>query len=94
MDEPQCSNTSLWDLDEYRCWNLRVERVHVWLQPRPPYCDRGHWLGNVHGIGTLDPADAFPRYYMDLERAKLEMAAWVHWRLECERRRGDAALEP
>jgi hypothetical protein len=74
-----------WELDSDRCWNLRVGHVHVWLQPRPTYCDRGHWIGNVMGIATIDSADAFPRYYMSLERAKAEMAEWLEWRLLSER---------
>lgn len=76
-----------WTLDEYRCWNLRIGDAHVWLAPRPAYCDRGHWHANVMGVPHIDEADAFPRYYMNLERAKLEMTEWLEWRLECERRR-------
>lgn len=75
-----------WQLDADCCWNLHVEHIHVWLAPRPAYCDRGHWLGNVMGIATIDAADAFPRYYMNLERAKLEMSEWLEWRLKCEQR--------
>ena len=73
-----------WTLDEYGCWNLHRGDVHVWLQQRPPYCDRGHWLGNVEGISSIDWADAFPRYFMNFERAKLEMAEWLDWRLRSE----------
>lgn len=76
-----------WELDEYKCWNLRRMapsgyRVHVWLQPRPTYCDRGHWTGNVEGISSIDEADRFPRYYMNLERGKAEMQEWLEWRLK------------
>lgn len=84
--EPMDIQQSEWELDSDRCWNLRVGRVHVWLQPRPTYCDRGHWVGNIMGIPTIDSADAFPRYYMNLERAKLEMCEWLKWRLLCEQR--------
>lgn len=79
---------SEWELDPDRCWNLRCNvagrLIHVWLQPRPSYCDRGHWSGNVQGIGSIDEADRFPRYYMDLDRAKAEMEEWLEWRLKQE----------
>jgi hypothetical protein len=54
--------------------------AEVTLEPRPAYCDRGHWYGKVFGIET-DHQDGFPRYFMDLERAKAEMAEWLTWRL-------------
>lgn len=74
-----------WQLDEHKCWILRRAGVFIWIEPRPSYCDRGHWKANVDGIASIDGADAFPRYYMDLERAKLEMSEWLDWRLKCER---------
>src|SRR5437762_12225026 len=42
-----------WTRDADGCWNYSVGKVHVWLQPRPPYCDRGHWVGNVEGIASI-----------------------------------------
>jgi hypothetical protein len=75
-----------WQLDEHGCWNLRLGGAWVWLTKRPAYCDRGHWQANVEGIATIDPADSFPRYYMSLDVAKIEMMAWLEWRLECEAR--------
>jgi hypothetical protein len=77
----------MWELDEYGCWNLRVDDVHVWIQKRPVYCDRGHYSGNVMGINSIDDADSFPRYFMDLDRAKLEMKEWLDWRLQSEQKR-------
>ena len=77
-----------WKFDEeYRIWELRVGDVLVWIQQRPYYCDRGHFIGKVDGLRSIDGADAFPRYYMDLDSAKLELARWLEWRLECERRK-------
>ena len=50
------------------------------------YRDRGHWIAHVEGIATIDHADFFPRYFMDLDRAKLEMQEWLAWRIACEER--------
>ena len=50
------------------------------LEARPHYCDRGRWMFRCD-LPDLDGADGFPRYYMDLERAKDEIVAWLNWRL-------------
>jgi hypothetical protein len=73
------------------CWNLKFtlpdghkfagHEVHAFIQPRPDYCDRGHWVFNVDGPLEHDGADSFPRYFMDLERAKAEAEAYLLWRL-------------
>lgn len=76
----------MWELDEYECWNLHKGDAHVWIQSRPVYCDRGHYIANVMGIPTIDGADAFPRYFMNLDRAKVEMEEWLDWRLQSEKR--------
>ena len=73
-----------WFVDSFGCQVYRLRDAFVWLGPRPPYCDRGHWYAGVEGIATIDAADGFPRYYMDLERAKAELAEWLVWRLERE----------
>lgn len=74
-----------WTIDEYNCWNFRFEHegreVHAFIQTRPVYCDRGHWVFNVDGVAALDAADSFPRYYMDLNAAMLEAVDWLNWRL-------------
>ncbi len=70
-----------WQLDEYDAYNMYVGPIHVSIQKRPPYCDRGHWIARVDGIPSLDGADGFPRYFMNLERAKAEMTEWVAWRM-------------
>lgn len=80
-----------WTKDEYGCYNLRLRGAHVWIQPRPAYCDRGHFHAQVSGIPSIDAADSFPRYFMDLERAKVEMYEWLLWRFirEAARENGD-----
>ena len=51
-----------------------------WIEPRPAYCDRGHWKFGCELPG-LDGHDGFPRYYMDFETARAEIIAWLNWRL-------------
>jgi hypothetical protein len=74
-----------WDyVPEHRCHALRGRECVIALYPRPPYCDRGNWYALLDTCGKLafdmDPADCWPRYYFDLERAKLECEAWVRKR--------------
>jgi len=59
----------------------------IYLESRPHYCDRGNWYAKLGLIfdkdipGTfVDGADGWPRYYFDLERAKLELEAWIRKR--------------
>lgn len=53
----------------------------ITIEPRPVYCDRGNWIVKVFAPNCLiDAQDAFPRYYFDLGRAKLEMLDWVNKR--------------
>ena len=75
-----------WQQDTYGCWSLQLKGASVWLRARPHYCDRGHWQANVSGIESIDSADSFPRYFMDFDRAKLEMQDWLVWRLQRENR--------
>ena len=65
------------EIEEYWVDSKRV----AYMQPRPRYCDRGHWQVNADQIPFIDEADGFPRYYMDKKRAKLETEEWVAWRL-------------
>lgn len=67
-------------IDHY--WSLRIKGVEVTIEPRPTYCDRGHWYAKVFGMVDIDAADSFPRYYMNLDRGKAEMAEWLVWRLQ------------
>ena len=55
-------------------------KMVAWLQPRPSYCDRGHWQVNVD-VPNLDSQDFFPRHYMNYQIAKKETEAFIHWRL-------------
>ncbi len=71
-----------WTYDEeYRAWSINADGAYIEIAPRPGYCDRGRYLVTVSGLGDIDFQDAFPRYFMDLERAKKEMAEWLGWRL-------------
>lgn len=70
--------------DQFGCLNLLDGNAHVWIERRPAYCDRGHFCAKVEGIPDIDGADSFPRYFMDLERAKSEMREWLAWRLRKE----------
>lgn len=63
-------------------WAYRVGRCEVTLEPRPHYCDRGRWIGKVFWVPDIDSADSFPRYYMDLERAKSELSEWLEMRVK------------
>lgn len=48
------------------------------LMHRPPHCDRGNFYAIIETTEThIDGADMFPRYYFDLERAKLELEAFL-----------------
>lgn len=67
--------------DRDRCWSLNFRFAWVQIQHRPHYCDRGRYIAVVEGIGSIDQADEFPRYFMDLDRAKAEMSEWLGWRL-------------
>jgi hypothetical protein len=53
----------------------------ITIEPRPSYCDRGNFIAKIDVSGELalgfDHADLWPRYYFDLERAKLECEAWL-----------------
>lgn len=67
---------------QFDYYELAGAGCSVTLEPRPAYCDRGHWIGKADGPLDLDGQDGFPRYYMDFERAKAELHDWLIWRLE------------
>jgi hypothetical protein len=78
---------SVWYQDADGCWRIAGLDCDVWMSPRPPYCDRGRWLAHVELRPdgdwrrlSLDSSDGFPRYYFDLDRAKLEIEAWLRVR--------------
>ena len=56
-------------------------RVLGWVQPRPVYCDRGHWQANVQCVPDLDEQDNFPRYYLRQATAQNEIVEFLAWRL-------------
>jgi len=54
----------------------------ITLEARPRYCDRGNFIAKLFNQGPvkelyIDETDGWPRYYFDLERAKLEIEAWL-----------------
>lgn len=63
--------------------SIRGRECEITIEKRPHYCDRGNYLAQlVPDFGTelardLDGADGWPRYYFDLDRAKLEVEAWL-----------------
>jgi len=71
-------------VDDYDCYSLEGRDCVVCIVPRPAYCDRGNFValldvkagGNALRLG-LDGQDGWPRYYMDLERAKAEIQDWL-----------------
>ncbi len=62
-------------------WEIDGKECTIYLEQRPAYCDRGNWIGKVFPRGKLllsiDYQDGWPRYYFDLDRAKLEIEAWL-----------------
>lgn len=64
-------------------WCIRGKDCEITLEPRQPYCDRGNWLAKIQcALGSklardMDGQEGWPRYYFDLERAKLECEAWL-----------------
>lgn len=79
-----------WEIDEYgyHLLTIRVNKfeAHFFMEPRPVYCDRGHWMvmceywRDADGINTLDRSDFFPRIYMSLDVAKDEIQRFIAWR--------------
>jgi hypothetical protein len=65
----------------YEIETVKGKECFITLEPRPHYCDRGNWIAKLFPEGKLaweiDEADAWPRYYFDKERAKLEIEAWL-----------------
>ena len=59
---------------------LKARGCLVILEPRPEYCDRGHFLAKLFPTGFLDNCEGWARYYFSEERAKAEIAAWLEFR--------------
>lgn len=66
---------------QHQCWRYMSGPAHIELAPMPLYSDRGRWAATCSGVGTLDFIDGFPMYFQDLDRAKLEMQAWLDHRM-------------
>ncbi len=71
-----------WDADNG--WlTLRGRDCEITIERRPSYCDRGNFIAKIEADAgsklaqDLDAADGWPRYYFDLDRAKLELEAWL-----------------
>lgn len=67
---------------QYEGWiEIQGMNCSILLVPRPEHCDRGNYLAQLFAYGPLrrdiDDSDRWPRYYFDLERAKLECEAWL-----------------
>lgn len=65
-----------------RAWEIRGLDCKIWIEPRPAHCDRGNYIAKIHVDGDwrrcyIDAADCWPRYYFDLDRAKLEVEAFL-----------------
>ena len=62
-------------------WEIDGRECCIYLEARPPYCDRGNWYAKIEATGALgrdlDWSDGWPRYYFDLARAKRELEAWL-----------------
>jgi len=72
------------DLTSPHQWlDMRGRECLITMTMRPHYCDRGNYLALLDadaGSGLaldLDGQDLWPRYYFDLDRAKLECEAWL-----------------
>ena len=80
-----------WLVDGHGCHWIAGAHCRIWMQARPPYCDRGAWLAHVELLPHrtvkdlhIDSADGWPRYYFDLDRAKAEIEAWLRKRKEVQ----------
>lgn len=81
--------------DTHDSWmELHGKYCIITIEPRPTYCDRGNWIAKVHVPCMerkanalinldIDDQDGWPRYYFDLDRAKLECEAWLKKRNLC-----------
>lgn len=72
------------------------KNCRITIELRRSYCDRGNYLAKVFDISKqiiedleldmkplhIDYQDGWPRYYFDLERAILEVEAWLRKRGE------------
>lgn len=70
--------------ERHAYWSIEGRDCMIWIDTRPAYRDRGNYLARLEVRDSLkvhiDGADLWPRYYFDLERAKLECEAWLRKR--------------
>lgn len=72
--------------DDYGVWWLKGDVHHIWIEKRPDYCDRGHYIAHVEPAPDaglrydIDHSDFWPRYYMDFNRMIAEIRDWLDWR--------------
>lgn len=70
-----------WYVDADHCICVQGKNCLIWLEPRPPYCDRGNWIAKIFTEGAfsreVDNQDGWPRYYFELMFAQREIEAWL-----------------
>lgn len=89
MTSEQPAPGSAWKYYEWDggWWQMFGRDCEITIEKRPHYCDRGNFIAKIHNRPdgdarrlNLDGADGWPRYYFDLDRAKLEIEAWLEKR--------------
>lgn len=80
--EPPTQRETLADM---RWFEVEGKDCLITIEPRPMYCDRGHWIAKLHPKpgalpGDFDGSDGWPRYFFDWQRMIDEIAAWLDWR--------------
>lgn len=67
-----------------RFFVIEGKDCEITVEPRPLYCDRGHWIAKLHPRDELaleiDDADGWPRYYFGWQALTSEIAAWLEAR--------------
>jgi hypothetical protein len=60
---------------------INAKSVFIWIDKRPPYCDRGRYLLHVENmpdkLPVVDGADLFPRYYFKMSNLFDELNEWL-----------------
>ena len=72
--------------EELNYWEIKVKDAldrdcRVSIEPRPRYCDRGHYMLKVDGFLDIDYADLFPRYFFSFVEASRHAKAFLKWRI-------------
>ena len=65
-----------------KCYfEMNGKNCSVTIESRPYYCDRGNFIAkifiNYDSNLYLDEQDGWPRYYFNLNFAKLEVESWL-----------------